>query len=366
MRKLLRRKKAIIIAFLFLIQLKAIGQCYSSNWQNPSNFSTDNSIGIYDFANPANSQVSDNIRSSAASIISVLSGNTYYLKATGFNFNIPSYAAICGVTVEIECRATGVILTAAVKDNDIRLIKNGALTGSNHALASDWAGSDTYRSYGGNGDLWGTTLVPSDVNSPTFGVAVSGKLIALIAALPSADIDHIRMKVDYNPILPLTLEYFKGERKNNLVSMEWEMAEEEYGATAILQRRTESEPWVTLHEYSFLARSTNTKYKFEDSIKEKFDYQYRLKLTQASGMISYSEVRHFAADDRSQIMAFPNPATDRIMVDLKNVVLIDNWGRILNTRITNYGPGVIISLTGLGPGIYYISNGKEAKAFIKR
>src|SRR5262245_61359342 len=99
---------------LFLYNADLAAQCISSGWHNATSFSTDNSTGVYDFAIPANAQVSDNNRADASALISLLSGNTYYLRATGFGFSIPSYAIICGVSVEVECRGTGLILTAAI------------------------------------------------------------------------------------------------------------------------------------------------------------------------------------------------------------------------------------------------------------
>jgi hypothetical protein len=366
MKKETRINLAIAILVLTLFQLKLYAQCYSTGWQSATSFSTDNSIGVYDFSNVSNVQSSDNSRASASSLISLLSGNTYYLKAAGFNFSIPSYASVCGITVEIESRATGLILTAAVRDNDIRLIKNGSITGTNHALAGDWGSTDAVHSYGNNADLWGTTLLPADVNASNFGIAVSARLIALVAALPSADIDCIRMKVDYNPILPLTLSFFKGDRNKNKISLEWEMAEEEFGSVTRLQRKSDPGAWSTIGEFVSTGNSINTFYKQTDTVNIFADYQYRLQLTQPSGIITFSEVRFFPAIEQLQISVIPNPATDHITVNAIYVFVLDRWGRQVYTPTNRSGSNTHVLVNGLAAGIYYVGNGKEMKAFIKQ
>ncbi len=241
----------------------AQAQCSSTAFTNATVFTTDNLTGIYNFSSPGNAQASDNARTSATSLIAILSGNTYYLKATGFNFSIPSYAAICGVTVEVESRATGLLLAAAVRDNDVKLIKGGTITGNDYAKAGDWGSSDGYRTYGGPTDLWGTTLTPADVNAANFGIAISARIIALIAALPTADIDHIRMKIYYNPILPVHLYYFKSMLQNSRALLEWKTTEEEDNAHITLQRANyHDNRWSDINHYELNGYNSGKVYQY--------------------------------------------------------------------------------------------------------
>ena len=79
-------------------------------------------------------------------------------------------------------------------DNSIKLVKGGTIGGTDHADGSTvWPASPTRVSYGGGTDLWGLTWTPADINSGTFGVAVS----ALVSS-GHAQIDSIRATVYYS------------------------------------------------------------------------------------------------------------------------------------------------------------------------
>lgn len=361
------QKTAFLLSFLLLCCYSSKEQCYSSSWQNATTFATDNSIGVYNFSSPSNAQTSNNSRASAASLISLLSGDTYYLKATGFNFSIPSYASICGVSVEVECRGTGLILTAAIRDNSVRLIKGGTITGSNRASGGDWSSSDTYRSYGGGNDLWGTTLTPADVNSSNFGIAISASIIALVAALPDAEIDHIRMRIDYNPVLPVTLEYFNATKKGNIVNLEWKTTEEEDGSVIILQRSEDNRTWKDIGRYELQQSHTNKVYKQNDTISQKKSCQYRLKTTLASGLTTYSNTRNIIMNDTEQLSIYPNPASDMIVVKGKNIRIVDILGRRwMPSCIVDENGSTTFFISNLPAGVYFAMNDKGANKFIKQ
>lgn len=340
-------------------------QCYSTGWQNPGTFSTDNSIGVYDYSIPGNTQQSDNSRSVASSLVSVLSGNTYYLKVSGFNFNIPWYASICGVTVEIESRATGLLLTASIRDHEVRLIKNGVITGNNYALAGNWGSSDSYKSYGGSTDTWGLVLNPADVNDPGFGIAISARITALIAALPSAEIDHIRMRLDYNPVLPVTLGYFNATRKKDEVLLEWQTMEEEDGAEITLETRMENGLWNVLQQFPMHFSTGYGYYSYTDRPRIRGLYQYRLKIKNQSGNIFYSGIRKISFEEGPAFRIYPNPASNYIITNLTGCLITDISGRKFSIPACNRNGETIFDIQALAPGIYMISNGKLAGKFVK-
>lgn len=74
-----------------------------------------------------------------------------------------------GITVSVERQASG----TGVRDLELRLLKNGVLSGSDKAdTATNWTTSDTTVSYGGTSDLWGTTWTPAQINASDFGVSL--------------------------------------------------------------------------------------------------------------------------------------------------------------------------------------------------
>lgn len=79
---------------------------------NGSIFSDDNSIGDFSFSSPGNAVSSDNSRASASALLTLLNGNTHYLKITGFGFSIPALASVTGIKVEVEKSAIGINIFA--------------------------------------------------------------------------------------------------------------------------------------------------------------------------------------------------------------------------------------------------------------
>ncbi|PIR83472.1 hypothetical protein COU19_00005, partial [Candidatus Kaiserbacteria bacterium CG10_big_fil_rev_8_21_14_0_10_56_12] len=160
-------------------------QVLDTGVQNGNTFGTDTSVGTVTWNNPSKAQYSDDSYATDGG----LAGTTYYLTAKNFGFAIPAGATISGVQVDVEMKTIGA--TNAV-DNSVKLIKGGAISGTDKATGAYLATVDTYRTYGGSGDLWGNTLTPADVNASTFGVGVS-----LTRGGSLTYIDHIRMTVYY-------------------------------------------------------------------------------------------------------------------------------------------------------------------------
>jgi len=81
---------------------------------------------------------------------------------------------------------------SSVFDKQVRLVKGGTIQSGERSSPAPWQPLDAYRTYGGQSDLFGTTLSYTDVNSANFGVAISVDLINA-----EARIDHIRITVYY-------------------------------------------------------------------------------------------------------------------------------------------------------------------------
>ncbi|THU41298.1 T9SS type A sorting domain-containing protein [Niastella caeni] len=210
-----------IILFLLCYALTtprfAQAQCTASGPNSPGTATSTSFAGSdYSFNNPSNISVDDNSRSTASSIISLLSGQTEYLQATNFGFSIPVGSTICGIEVNVVKSATNVVLNlTSVTDYNVRIIKNGTVSGTNLADGSTlWPSSDTYTSYGNDNELWGTTWSQADINSSDFGISFSAEINGLVGLLPSARIDYISMTVYY---LDPSVLSGSGEARNSTV-----------------------------------------------------------------------------------------------------------------------------------------------------
>jgi len=148
----------------------------------------------WDSSSLNNVKVSDNVRAWAILPNNGLIDTSHYLKATNFGFTIPSGATINGIVVEIEKLLNQGDLT--VLDNAVRIVKGGTIGSTDRSNGSAWPQVEAYVTHGGTTDLWGETLTDTDINSASFGVAISAKEGAT-TSYGQPFIDHIRITVYY-------------------------------------------------------------------------------------------------------------------------------------------------------------------------
>ena len=129
---------------------------------------------------------------------------TNYLVCKNLDSNIPNDATIEGIRIYIDrynsFTGDG---TVTIKDDAIYLTKNGTDTvGNNKSIGATWPSSDTdtYVSYGGVSDLWGTSWTASEINDDNFGVMI-GPTIEFDGTTgetgSSANIDHVYVEITY-------------------------------------------------------------------------------------------------------------------------------------------------------------------------
>ena len=136
----------------------------------------------------------------------------------------------------------GLAIGASARDNSVRLLVSGAVAGTDHASGTNWLGSDVVSSYGNGSDTWGATLTPAIVNSTNFGVAISTRLSAGLAALfLTARIDNVQMTVYYdNSIIPVTLKSFDAKENSGGVKLNWTTATESGNKTFEIERSSDN------------------------------------------------------------------------------------------------------------------------------
>ncbi len=162
----------------------------STGFTNPVTGSTDTSVGTGAWSNISNIGESDLLFASAN--ISGGGSASNILKATGYDFNIPTTAKINGISVKV--RRYG---TAAV-DGQVRMLKAGAYAGIYNGNPYNWGGTSTAPEqiiYGGPEDLWGTTWTAADINNSNFGFSLQ---VVNTSGGGSAYIDSIQITVYYS------------------------------------------------------------------------------------------------------------------------------------------------------------------------
>lgn len=153
-----------------------------AEWGAPANiFAEDAAVASASFGNPPS--------------------NAKWLQATDFRFAIPNGAIITGVRVRVKKRQN--VSDGNIQDKDglqegLKLIVGGARSGSDKGTTAAWPASLSWISYGGQSDMWGVSLKPSDVNASNFGVALGASLVGATGFGPwAAEVDAVEITVWY-------------------------------------------------------------------------------------------------------------------------------------------------------------------------
>lgn len=95
---------------------------------------------------------------------------TDLLEGTNFGFNLSLANTISGILVEIKGLGNNQPAGTSIS---VQMLKNGSGVGS-AKTGITLPGSNSFSSFGGNSDLWGTSFSPGDINSTNFGISIQG------------------------------------------------------------------------------------------------------------------------------------------------------------------------------------------------
>ena len=369
-----------IAALLFCYALLTIrfsqAQCIATGTNSPATSANVSYTGSdYAFHNPVNVLSNDNTVSSAASLASLFNKTTDYLQVKDFGFNIPTAATICGLEAQVVKSADDIdilIISAWVKDYNVRIIKNNALAGNNMASATEWPSSSTTATYGGVNDLWGTTWSPAEVNSNNFGFSISAEIKTGIGLLPVVKIDYIGMTVYYlDPsVLPAqALQFNLASGYNNTAILSWKQSSADEATSFIVERSVNGSKWETVNG-NVQTNNTASLFTLKDTKPLSGKSYYRLKMINATGNAHYTTSLPFELTDVASFTCYPNPFTSVIQV--KGLMAGEQVGisNLLGQRVFLSAPAVnnnlTININDLQPGMYVISAGNRRMKVEKR
>lgn len=361
-------------------------------WTNPANAVGTTTDGSYAIA-------------SAATISLFGNANSNYLTMTNLGFSLPPSNTVCGVVVTVNRRSVGLITLGTVTDNDVRLTEGGTLftgSGANHAQGGTWSNTPATVTYGSNTDTWGAVpLTPGQVNSTSFGVALSVHLQSLVSVAFSGQVDNITVTVYSSTaiILPIDLQSFTATRTEGGVLLAWTTGAtgpagnsgrqpgtaipgltgngssqtsnggtDPQGSFAV-ERSSDSKTWTTLSTVT--AVTGQSAYQYTDTDPLPGTAYYRLHLLNSNGSSSYSIVAGIATRSVAYIRCYPNPFANVIHVSssrpIGKVLLKDIQGRTL--QIDEPGPAIYdldLPTPNLPPGVYFLQVDGLLSKIIKR
>jgi hypothetical protein len=364
------------ILFLCLLACENMAaQCSAKGPSKGSSFSENNSTGSYTWYYPSEARESDDVYTISKLNVNAFSeGSTHYLVATGFDFAIPSGAAICGIEVRLEKHYqvnSGILST--ISDKSVRLLRNGNPAGSDRAAGETWQTTDALTSYGNVWDPWGTSWTAADINSPSFGVAISVTAASGAADLIlEARIDQVTIIIHYNAILPVDFKDVRGVREQDHVLLSWVTASESNSSHFIVEKNV-NDKWIFIDSVQAAVNSVEDKsYRSIDRSPLSTNI-YRIRQVDRDGRSIYSRsVRvHFSAGANIIIRNYPNPAQKTLTVEssapIQWVQLTDASGKIaLHKDMDQPVYVTILNIAQLSAGVYMLQTDRSAKEAAKR
>ncbi|HLY72208.1 MAG TPA: T9SS type A sorting domain-containing protein [Puia sp.] len=352
-------------------------QCTVAGPSDGNSFGNDATTGTLTWSNTANAKTSNNQYASVNIFLSALSStNTKYLTAENFGFNIPATASICGIQVSVEHLASGIIgalgiTLGSVSDNSVMIIKNGAISGSEHKSATPWTETNSTATYGSSSDTWGIlNWLPADINAADFGVGISANLSALVGVALGANIDYINVTVSYlDPgILSLSLQDFIVSKKGNSDLISWTLQPQIVFSDFIIQRSNDQSNWQNIAELP--AATQKTSYAYTDENPLNGINFYRLLLQNKNGAGEYSFIQSVSQQNEIEVSIFPNPASSYLQVHSKNpvhlIIINDVQGRTVKLFSPDYSTeNISLNVSNLSPGLYLLQVDGSVYKFLK-
>jgi hypothetical protein len=251
-------------------------------------------------------------------------------------------------------------------DSNVRLRKAAGFVGNNYALTNtEWPTTEAYVSYGGAGDLWGTSWSVTDINNANFGAALSVNVQNATAA-----VDHMRIGIFTTSVLPLKLVAFNAHQEDQHVACSWVTASERDVSHFEVERSANGSDFVQIGTVKAFGDSeTAISYSFNDeNPAEGFNY-YRLRMVDENGGYEYSDVISARFEGESFTTVYPNPANDWATVmtpeGFDEIVITDAQGQIVDRfEGTSLQTKQDLNLYDMPDGVYFVCI-KSAKGTVE-
>jgi membrane-associated phospholipid phosphatase len=283
--------------------------------------------------------------------------------ATGVEQPSTTFSGVCNRRVNIAVS----LRRAEILDNSVQLEKSGTAVGNDYGLTGNyWPLVDAYTSYGGPTDLWGTTWSFTEINNNNFG-AISR------CNIPngSAEVDHYRMTVYTQSILPVELIDFFVLKNGGNVDCSWIIASELNSDYFIVQRSEDGKSWEDIGQIKAAGNSNSIlNYSFSDDRPFMNTSYYRLKQIDIDGSIDYSDVKSVDFEN-SNVEVYPNPTANWANIQLEsgqeNIQILNSFGQVIDVQQgTMFDKAYRFNLSQEPDGVYFIIITKEDRSEIKR
>lgn len=302
---------------LVILLLPFLGFSQSQTF-SPSTITTNTSVGTIDWNNTGN--VSANGGGVAETNTMAKNEISYYIVSTNFGFSVPAGATITGIEVKIN-KAAQPVGDGGMKDQNINIIKGGAIGSTNRKDNGTWGTTLAYTTYGTSTDMWGETWTPAEVNASDFGIALTVKKTG--NGTKVAEIDHITITVHYIVALPVELIYFGSTVDGSITTLEWATASEVNNDYFELQESKDGFTFKTINLISGAGNSTSLiEYSIAIQTRTTQTY-YRLKQNDYNGQYALSSViSSFIVKEKPTIVGMCDIRGKEVTPSTRGIIII--------------------------------------------
>ncbi|MBL7705852.1 MAG: T9SS type A sorting domain-containing protein [Taibaiella sp.] len=172
--------------------------------------------------------------------------------------------------------------------------------------------------------------------------------------------------------LAVNLLSFKASIINTMVQLDWATAGERNNKGFGIERSTDQTNWA---EISFINSQSNSEnvstYRFIDRTAEQGKNFYRLKSLDLNGSLAYSSIAMITLNKDQQIMVYPNPATEALMVagieDSVLLSIVNALGQELKVPAVAVADKTArLDVSTLPAGVYYLMVKDQGRNVLSR
>ena len=179
--------------------------------------------------------------------------------------------------------------------------------------------------------------------------------------------------------LPVSIEYFKGEKLNKIVRLNWKTASENNVKLFDIERSNNGSDFTSIGTVAATNNATGSNYSFDDKNYSGSVIYYRLKQVDQDGQYKYSGLVTIQNETvRENVVAIlNNPFTDKFDISISTpeqskvvVNMLDVTGKLLYTKTVYTTSNAVTAVTPdtkkLSSGMYFVQVNINGNKIIKK
>ena len=182
-------------------------------------------------------------------------------------------------------------------------------------------------------------------------------------------VDDIRIQLVSG--LPVELTAFDAKAEEDVAKLSWTTASEFRNDYFTVERSQDGKNWENIATVKGVGTTEEEwNYAFDDPNPYRGISYYRLWQTDFDGTTEMLGVRSVNFDEADELQIFPNPAKEQVTVtvdDFTVIRLFDSMGKEITDRVAmeSSNSGIVLTLTDLAPGMYWVQTLEGSREFIK-